>query len=205
LKWLDKKDKNVNTIKIGGDIMFLYHYFENERKPFLSLSDLSDEEAIRIHKTLEKDNNIFSKRNSDGKYMELRHLVENQLYSKFTEKGGKAKRKTPYYMVLGESNFYKSLYNDGYNGVIKISLEKIDKNAISFTYGDSFITFISSTYGGTEWYLNNVYMYDEIQEIIKKYGMPVWTKDTLFYQPGYVEAQIWDEEIIKEYTIKRIE
>ena len=185
--------------------MFLYHYFDNERKPFLSLSDLSDQEAIMIHKKLEKDNNIFSKRNSDGKYMELRRFVENKLYSKFIEKEGKPKRKIPYYMVLGESNFYKRLNNEGYNDVIKIPLEKFDKNTVSFTYGDSFITFISPSYGGTEWYLNNVYMYAEIQKIIKKYGMPVWSEDTPFHQPSYIEAQILEEEIIKEYTIKRIE
>jgi hypothetical protein len=196
------KNKNVYNIKLGENIMFLYHYFENERKPFLSLSDLSDEEAIKIHKSLEKDNNIFSKRNSDGKYMELRRFVENQLYSKFIEKGGNPKRKTPYYMVLGESNFYKKLNNNGYNGVIKIPLEIFDKNTISFTYGDSFITFISPTYGGTEWYLNNVYTFDEIQEIIKKNGTPVWTEDTPFYQPSYIEAQIWEEENIKEYNKK---
>jgi len=49
--------------------MFLYHYFEKEREPFLNLSDLTDEEAYKIHNDLQEGNNAFARRNSDGRYM----------------------------------------------------------------------------------------------------------------------------------------
>ena len=32
--------------------MFLYHYFEKEKGPFITLSDLPDDEAVKIHKSL---------------------------------------------------------------------------------------------------------------------------------------------------------
>ena len=142
--------------------MFLCHYFDKRREPFLSLSDLSDEEALKIHKALES--NLFCKRNRDSLYMYYRRIVENKLYSGFIAKGGKPQRRTPFYMVLGEyDNFYKPLFE--YNELIKIPLEEFSKDIISFTYGDSFPTF-DPTHGETQEYRQNVYTYDEI---IKKY------------------------------------
>ena len=55
--------------------MYLYHYYEEKRSPFLSLSDLSDEEAIQIQDSLKAGDNIFVKRDSDGKYMFYQGMV----------------------------------------------------------------------------------------------------------------------------------
>jgi hypothetical protein len=181
--------------------MYLSHYFEKGQEPFLSLSDLSDDEAIKIHKTLETENNIFNKRNKDGQYMFYRRIVENKLYSAFIAKGGKPQRKTPFYMVLGECYFCKSWFMN--NEIINIPLEEFDKNTISFTYGDSFPTFDPTT-GETQEYRQNIYTYNEIWNIINKFGMPQdkpYTENVPYYYVYYVEAQIWSDEIIKKYKL----
>lgn len=179
--------------------MDLYHYFEKGRTPFLSLSDLPDEIAMKIHNNLEVDNNIFSKRNSDGKYMFYRSIIEKRLYSIFVEKGGKPQRQTPYYMTLENCESCKLWFNN--SDMIIIPIEEFDKNVISFTYGDSFPTF-DPTHGESQEYRQNVYTYDEIWDIIKKYGMPqdmTFTDDIPYWKPRYVEAQIWNDEVINKY------
>jgi len=180
--------------------MYLYHYFEKGRTPFLTLSDLSDEEAIKIHNSLEEEGNIFAKRNSDGKYMYYRRIIEKWLYSTFVQKGGKPERQTPYYMILGECDRCKSWFKNG--DFIKIPLDEFDKDTLSFTYGDSFPTFDPS-HGQKQEYRRNVYTYDEIWDIIKKYGMPQdvvkWTDDTPYWVPAYVEVQVWSDKTINRY------
>lgn len=178
--------------------MYLYHYFERERGPFRSLSDLPDEEAQKIQDRLKSDNNIFSKRDSDGKYMFYRRMIENRVRSMFIEKGGKPTRLTPHYMILGECHRCKSWYKSG--DYIHIPIEEFDMNTVSFTYGDSFPTF-DPTHGDKSEYRQNVYTYDEIIEIIKKYGLPQdlpWNDATPYWQPGYVEAQVWSDDTIKK-------
>ena len=179
--------------------MFLYHYFEKERGPFLSLSDLTDEEAYKIHNDLEEDNNAFARRNSDGRYIYWRRMCEETLRSLFIEKGGKPIRKTPHYMTLGENHYCKTWYECG--DYIKIPIDAFDINTVSFTYGDSFPT-IDPTHGQTEEFRRTVYKYDEILRIINKYGWPgaKWDdENTPYWTPMYVEAQAWSDTPIDKY------
>ena len=177
--------------------MFLYHYFEKERGPFLTISDLSDEDAIILQDKLKEGDNILVKRDFDGNYLKQRKIIENWLYETFLEKGGKPKRKTPHYMIIGETDQCKTWYKCIDH--IKIPLNEFNKDTISFTYGDSFPTFISPQFGDKSEYRLNVYTNDEIWGIIEKYGWLKWTEDTPFHQPSYIEAQIWDDEIIMKY------
>jgi hypothetical protein len=181
--------------------MFLYHYYEKGKTPFLSLSDLSDEEALKIHKALESEGNIFYKRNRDGQYMFYRRIVENKLRSAFIEKGGKPLRQNPFYMVLGECDFCKSWFSN--SEIIKIPLAEFDADIVSFTYGDSFPTFDPTT-GETQEYRQNIYTYNEIWNIIERYGMPQdkpQTGNVPYFYVHYVEAQIWSDEVINKYTL----
>ena len=68
----------------------------------MTLSDLTDEKALEVHHSLQDGNNIFARRNQDNRYMLLRRIAEKRMYSMFIRKGGKPRRQTPYYMVLGE-------------------------------------------------------------------------------------------------------
>jgi hypothetical protein len=150
--------------------MFLYHYFEKERGPFITLSDLSDEKAVEIHDSLEMGENNFAKRNFDGKYMLNRRIIENWLYGAFMKKDGKPERSTPQYMILGESNEPKKWFNS--MDYVKIHIDEFNMDTVSFTYGDSFPTFFAPHFGDKSEYRLNVYKYNEILEIIDKYGFP---------------------------------
>ena len=66
--------------------MFLYHYFEKEKGPFLSLSDLTDEEAYNIHVSLQEGSNAFARRNADGMYMHWRRMCEAKLRSLYSKR-----------------------------------------------------------------------------------------------------------------------
>lgn len=114
-----------------NDKQYLYHYFEKERGPFLSLSELSDEEAKKVQDALKKDDNIYVKRDSDGQYMFYRRMIENRIRTMFIEKGGKPIRQTPHYMLIGECDFCKSWYNEA--DYIRIPIEEFDMNTVSFT------------------------------------------------------------------------
>lgn len=45
-----------------------------------------------------------------------------------------------------------------------------------------------------------LYHYDEILEIIKKYGLPQdWNNDGKYDPERYVEAHIWSDDVIEKY------
>jgi len=182
--------------------MFLYHYFEKERGPFISLSDLTDEEAYKIHISLQEGNNAFARRNTDGKYMHWRRIVEEKTHSLFIGKGGNPVRKTPHYMILGEHHDCRTWYKCG--DCIEISIDEFDLDTVSFTYGDSFPT-IDPTHGDTSEYRQMVYKYDEILQIIDKYGWPSakWDDENIpYWTPMYIEAQVWSDIPVLAYREK---
>ena len=117
----------------------------------------------------------------------------------FIEMGGKPVRKTPHYMILGECHSCKSWYKHG--EYIKIPIEEFDVDTVSFTYGDSFPTF-DPTHGDKSEYRQRIYTYNEVLKIIEKYGFPQntpWTDDTPYWQPVYIEAQVWSDTAIDRY------
>lgn len=179
---------------ISGDSgLYLYHYYERRNGPFLSLSDLSDEEAKRVHDALKEDGNIYARRDSDGRYMFYRRMIERRIRTMFVDKGGKPARQTPHYMIVGECDYCRSWYREP--RFIRIPIEEVDLDTVSFTYGDSFPTF-DPTHGDTAEYRQNVYTFDEIKEIIRKYGWPkhvACDEDVPYWQPRYVEAQLWSD------------
>lgn len=72
---------------------------------------------------------------------------------------------------------------------------------VSFTYGDSHPTF-SPWPRDDDWkeYRRQLYTYDEIPEVIDKYGLPQdWNDDGKFGPERYIEAHIWGDEVIDRY------
>ena len=180
--------------------MYLFHYYEKGKQPFLNLSDLSDEEAVQLHTKLTAENEIFALRDANGQYMAQRRIVEKRAYSAFVKKGGKPQRTAPHYMVLAEKELdeCKTWWHD--YGVVKIPIDEFDKNTISFTYGDSFPTFKPIFEEEPEY---NLYLYDEILEIIKKRGMPPTRNENMSWlDPSYIEAQVWSDETINRWKEK---
>lgn len=108
---------------------------------------------------------------------------EDILREKFLEKGGKITRKVPYYMVVGECKFLEGWYEN--SAYIKINIDDFEKNTISFTYGDSHPTFSDKINDNKE-YRKKLYTYDEILDIIDRYGLPQdWNSDGIFGTERY--------------------
>ena len=104
-------------------------------------------------------------------------------------------------MIIGECGYCNTWYkNPDY---IKIPIKEFDMSTVSFTYGDSFPTF-APTYGDKSEYRQNIYTFDEIKNIIDKYGRPQelpWNENTPYWRPLYVEAQVWSDDTIKNIVM----
>lgn len=178
-------------------MLYLYHYFEKERSPFLTLSDLPEGEAEQVHLDLQEGGNVFALRNQAGDYMFHRRIVEERMTKTFLKKGGKPQRNAPYYLVLSDRELDECAGWFKEPDYIKIPLDAIDKSVLSFTYGDSFPVFAPIFPEQPDYEL---YLYDEIMEIVKERGLPpARTPDMSWLEKTYIEAQLWSDEPIAKY------
>jgi hypothetical protein len=176
----------------------IIHYYEANQGPFRSLSDLSLEEAESILQRIRHEGIAFaSRRNID--YLGIRKSLEERMHQLFIEKGGHPKRLRPHYFILGRCQWVKSWYCDGRE--VQILLKTVHPNVISFTYGDSFP---AMRYQDGKPYRGRVYVLEELPELIARYGLPqVWNSEGKYAPERYIEAQVWDDEPVKEYLGKR--
>lgn len=183
--------------------MNLYHYFEKGNEPFLTLSDLSNEEAKKTQDRLKEDDNVYLKRDYDGMYMHFRRIVEDNIHSVFIEKGGKPVRKNPVYFILGESHEKNHDICKEWNKnpcFIEIPVSEFNIDTITFTYGDSFIENHPEHRDQTK-YHERVHTYKEILKILNTRGWPQYSvkDDSPFWVPRYIEAQVWSDETLNKY------
>jgi hypothetical protein len=173
---------------------FLTHYYENSAGPFSNLSMLSMEQAELILEEIRRNGNRFaSQRPSD--YLKKRLTLELKIRQLFEEKGGKPNLARPYYMILGTCPWLKQWYLDGQQ--LQIKLASFPKECVSFTYGDSFP---AMNYNDGKPYRGQVYTEPELEEIIQRYGLPQeWNPDGRGGPERYIEAQIWDNNPLREY------
>lgn len=177
--------------------MFLYHYFDKRTGPFNSLTALPFDKAVSV---LEENKSKYpdsfcAKR--DATYISKRVRCEALVKEGFAKKGGNIKIPSPHYMVLGHSPWLSTWYEQG--DYIKIPIEEFDLSTLSFTYGDSMPTFSDRVNDGKE-YRKTVYTYEEILEIIKKYGLPQdWNDDGKYGPERYIEVHVWSDNPISKY------
>ena len=82
---------------------------------------------------------------------------------------------------------------------IRIPAEEFDLRTVSFTYGDSMPTFSDRVNDGKE-YRKKLYLYDEIPELIRKYGLPQdWNDDGKHGPERYIEAHVWSDRTVERY------
>lgn len=179
--------------------IYLYHYYDKSVGPFISLSDLPIDDAMAVMDEIKR-----TKPNTKGaarqmSYMKRRHEIEEILRTEFTKKGGIIKRKSPHYMVVGHSPWLSTWFEN--SAYVKIPIEEFNTRTVSFTYGDAFPVFSENKHKmDDKEYRRKVYTYDEILEIIEKYGMPQDYNDNGERGPErYVEAQVWSDETIAGY------
>lgn len=172
---------------------FLSYYYEKSAGPFSNLSRLPLEQAEQILEEIRQSGNRFaSQRSSD--YMRRRLKLEERIRQLFEAKGGKPKLTNPHYMILGICSWLKSWYVAGQELQIKLAL--IPPDCISFTYGDSLP---AMNYNDGKSYRGQVYIETELEEIIKRYGLPQeWNSHGKGGPERFIEAQVWDDVPLKE-------
>lgn len=192
-----------------NDGIFLYHYFEKERGPFRSLSDLSDEkikeilEYSRIEDKESGKGTLLGSVYSDDN-INVRRRQEYMTRVTFMEKGGNPIRQFPYYAVLAKENDptyiegLKGRYKDG--ECVLIPVKAFDMTFVSFTYGDQCETVNPAEYENflAKVYRPPVYTYDEIINVIAERGWIPYTGDDGWPRPWYIEAQVWNDDVTLE-------
>lgn len=171
------------------------HYHLESTKPFQNILNAPEGERINLLKSVSALNS--SKRKFGNRYIDLRLKTEKKLYNMFVARGKTPLVKHPVYFVLSESNWFKGLSDDHVQ--IKMELFDLDINQISITYPDSFVSMGFMPEFGMEVeaknYHNKVYLPDELDDLINKFGMPLDHGDYDNYQnqsfEKYIEIQYW--------------
>ena len=177
---------------------YLTHYYR--QRPFRTLTDLTPDERARVIKCLR-----FPKRAAhrlySAFYFEQRLRYEVLMYDQFVAKGGLPSRRRPHYAILGESEIWRGISKSS----LRIPLAAIPSSQISFTYTDSWATYVDRDLDGNpiprKPQYGSVFRLEELDELFHRYG---WPGDRWKNEPGwehdlYVEAQIWSDEPLRGF------
>ena len=179
---------------------FVTHYYLADRKPFLTISELSGKELEEVLTDLRKKNERGeSKRWIAPWYVEDRKKTEDFLREEFLKKGGTVERQFPLYFIHGHSEGIKNIAEQK---EIRIPLSELPKDRISFTYPDSMATFVlKDDPPFRKPYHGKVFTYDEIIEVINEFGFPGegLERCSKFMYPNCIEMQLWSDEPVKHY------
>ncbi len=122
-------------------------------------------------------------------------------------KGGRPKDKFPICMVLGSSKWLVEVApNRELHGEIRVPLSLFTKYDVSFTYPDSMISRLFGREKPAEYYQaelhGKVFTLSEILSIVKKKGMPEedWEPKLPKSLAPYIEAQVWNHELLFRYS-----
>lgn len=166
---------------------FLYHYYAREQGPFKSLSDLSHEDAESLLGSIRQRGGSFaSLRQPD--YLAIRRELESLIRQRFVEKGGRPKRDTPRYMILGQCDWVRDWYREGCS--LRIPLGRFDQRTVSFTYGDSFP---AMRHDDGKPHRKQVFTLGELPQLIADHGLPQERGGETDGPDRYIEAQVWDD------------
>jgi hypothetical protein len=172
---------------------FATHYYLAENGPFKSLSDLAagadDPVFLELLTRYQRDPSY--RRRFGREYIQKRRAIEERVRQLFIAKGGKPRRSSPIYFTLGESRWFREL-NAGHQE-IRVNLLDLDPETTSITFPDSFVAMTRED----KPYFNQVFLLNEIPEIVKRFGMPAndrllpydryWETDF----EVYIELQVW--------------
>jgi hypothetical protein len=156
------------------------------------------DDAERVLEAIRRAGTIFaSKRAPD--YLVIRRELEQRIRGLFIARGGQPRRETPHYFILGSCPWVQSWYRDGRE--VRVPLTDIDPAVVSFTVGDSFP---AMRYQDGKPYRGQVYRVAELPDVIRLYGLPqVWNPDGKLGPDRYIEAQVWDDEPLKDWLRTR--
>ncbi len=179
------------------------HYYPAGDPPFRNLSDAHEEDLPAILNALAARRSAGSKRVFGRRYMQFRRQTEEKMRRLFIAAGGRPERKAPHYFILGTSEWFANLYPE--TRQIRLSLNDLDPNTTSITYPDSVVSMRLGAAFGLPVdpvcpYHEQVFQLSELDNIIKKYGMPTDVSDDDEYTDyhlkefeRYIEVQIWSD------------
>ncbi len=100
---------------------YVTHYHVPGRRPFLNLSELSDQDWDATRQVLAGVRAMGSSFRVFGShYFELRRATEARLRNLFVAAGGEPERDAPHYFVLGSSEWFQGLAQDMQQVVIPL-------------------------------------------------------------------------------------
>jgi hypothetical protein len=173
---------------------FATHYYLRENGPFRSLSDLpaGSEDPIFLDLLTRHKRELGYRRRYGKDYIRIRRRVEDQLRELFIARGGNPRRRHPFYLVYGESAWFRDL--NANQDEVRIPLSDLDPETTSVTFPDSFIALSRND----KPYYNQVFLLGELSELVERFGVPAndhlvpyeryWETDFELY----IEIQLWD-------------
>lgn len=198
IKMIEKANswKNIqrsSKIPNSNDI-YIVNYCHPNCKPFLNIMHQPKDKAFKIAKQLAYENpeTMAFYRFADFKnYYPRRLKADEMLYNEFVILGGKPKERHPLSFVLQGSEYLDNWFGNG--TVVKIKLNDIPSEYISFTYGDSCAKLKKTgetTIVTKEKLLSQISSFDGTLEDFMSYIAKEYT---------YVEVQLWNDEFVKDY------
>ncbi len=161
----------------------IVHY--NRGEPFHSITGVPPEQLNAVIEKLDEKNSWGLNRFKNQTYFQQRLEVENHMRLKFIEMGGSPALLHPIYFFLGRnSRFEEHPLNIGYS----IDLSDVQRNSVSFSYGDTMLSFNKENRKlAGEQYLNplcgRLFMLDELMDLFES---------SYFCLSGLaVEAHLW--------------
>jgi len=107
------------------------HYYRGDRRPFQSLSEVGEGDLAIVLAGLAGG----SRRRFGPHYLPLRRATEAHARDLFIAAGGQPERPHPHYFVLGQSSWFRGLYDDPRE--VRIRLSQLGSDITSFTWTDS--------------------------------------------------------------------
>jgi hypothetical protein len=184
---------------------FIYRYFKLGTNPFKSISDLCDAEIVLFMKENFPNHSWFHA--NPEKRIKTRRKIEKWLFDEFVLSGGDPKTNHPCYFTLGKSAFLRE--SGSFDTEIKIPLRLFSSKNISFTYPDSFFSEWLSRNKDHKLYnceLNGrIFTINEALNLLTQNKIPqnVQMDDAYYKFEFYIEAQVWDYDILNIYMTGR--
>ncbi len=165
--------------------LYITHYYVQGTDPWKNIMLLSEEAAFRKAAELaseHKDMTSYGRFADFERYYPLRKAADKLVRELFIFLGGKPQLEHPYSFVLGESDYLKAWFNEGDS--LRIPLDKIPDELISFTLGDSCAKYSrndSLEVLTKQTLIERLRTFDDSLENLIQSIAPY----------GYVEAQLW--------------
>ena len=186
------------------DELYIVHYCHPSCKPFQNICRLSKEEAFSQAYKMAADNPDTTAfyRFAIGKegfesYYPRRMKTDEYLYDLFISLGGKPKERHPLSFVLQGSDWLDNWFGNGI--VIKIKLENVPSESISFTLGDSMRVTKKNGVMVNEIQEGVLTMYTKemLLDAISQYdGIFEDFMDKMKEKYAYIEVQLWDDDYV---------